>query len=118
MVSFCCLVGLVEKGRAIPGWCFSQPGPWVSSQWLKWPVQVPGGRLPDEAGAWHIWQNHQARRKVAETRPKRGAGGLGNHGKPLFVGIYRGIITPWFLRWCRISSIHSRCPFLGESGQK
>ena len=32
---------------------------------------------------------------------------LGNHGKPFFIGIYRGIIIPGFLRWCRISSIHS-----------
>ena len=32
---------------------------------------------------------------------------LGNRGKPWFVGIYRGIIIPEFLRWCRISSIHS-----------
>ena len=30
-----------------------------------------------------------------------------NHGQPLFVGIFRGIINPGFLRWCRISSIHS-----------
>ena len=30
-----------------------------------------------------------------------------NHGKPWFVGIYRGIIIPGFLRWCRTSSIHS-----------
>ena len=30
-----------------------------------------------------------------------------NHGNPLFVGIYRGIPIPGFLRWCRISSIHS-----------
>ena len=30
-----------------------------------------------------------------------------NMGKPLFVGIYRGIFIPGFLRWCRISSIHS-----------
>ena len=29
------------------------------------------------------------------------------HGKPLFIGIYRGFIIPGFLRWCRISSIHS-----------
>ena len=33
---------------------------------------------------------------------------LGNHGKPWFVGNYRGIILPGFLRWCRISSLHSR----------
>ena len=33
---------------------------------------------------------------------------LRNYGKPLFVGIYRGDIIPGFLRWCRISSIHSR----------
>ena len=32
-------------------------------------------------------------------------------GKPLFVGIYRRLIVPGLLRWCRISSIHSRCPF-------
>ena len=28
--------------------------------------------------------------------------------KPLLVGIYRGIMIPEFLRWCRISSLHSR----------
>ena len=28
---------------------------------------------------------------------------------PLFVGIYKGIILPGCLRWCRISSTHSRC---------
>ena len=33
---------------------------------------------------------------------------LGNHGKSFFIGIYRGTIIPGFLRWCRISSIHSR----------
>ena len=33
---------------------------------------------------------------------------LGNHGKPLSVGIYRGIIIPGFLSGCRISSIRSR----------
>ena len=32
---------------------------------------------------------------------------LGTLGKPLFVGIHRRIIMPGFLRWCRISSIHS-----------
>ena len=32
---------------------------------------------------------------------------LRNHGKPLFVGIYRGMIVPGILMWCRISSIHS-----------
>ena len=26
----------------------------------------------------------------------------------MFVGIYKGIMIPGFLRWCRISSIHSR----------
>ena len=30
---------------------------------------------------------------------------LVNHGKPLFVGIYRGIVLPGSLRWCRISSM-------------
>ena len=29
--------------------------------------------------------------------------------KPLFVGIYKGIIIPGIFEWCRISSIHSRC---------
>ena len=33
---------------------------------------------------------------------------LRHHGKYLFVGIYRGIMVPGFLRWCRILSIHSR----------
>ena len=32
---------------------------------------------------------------------------LCNHRKPLFVGIYKGIRIFGFLRWCRISSIHS-----------
>ena len=32
---------------------------------------------------------------------------LGNHGKPLSVGIYRGIIISGFLRRCRILSIHT-----------
>ena len=32
---------------------------------------------------------------------------LGSRGRPLFIGIYRGIIIPGFLGWCRISSIHS-----------
>ena len=30
-----------------------------------------------------------------------------NHETPLFVGIYRGVNIPGFLRWCRIASIHS-----------
>ena len=40
---------------------------------------------------------------------------LSNHETPLFVGIYRGIESfQGFLRWCRISSIHSRKPlFVG-----
>ena len=32
---------------------------------------------------------------------------LGNHGKPSLVHIYRGIIAPGCLRWCRVSSSHS-----------
>ena len=35
---------------------------------------------------------------------------LGNHGKPLCIGICRGIIIPGFLRWCRISPILSNNP--------
>ena len=45
--------------------------------------------------------------KVGSTVDERNPAPLGNHEKPLFVGIYRGIMIPWFLRWCRISSIHS-----------
>ena len=30
-----------------------------------------------------------------------------NYGESLFVGMYRRIIIPGFLRWCRIASIHS-----------
>ena len=26
--------------------------------------------------------------------------------KPLFVGIYRGIIIPGFLRWCKLDFVH------------
>ena len=32
---------------------------------------------------------------------------LGNRGTQVSVGIYRGIIIPGFLRWCRNLSIHS-----------
>ena len=31
---------------------------------------------------------------------------LGNHGKPLFVGIYREIMIPGFLRWCEMDFVH------------
>ena len=30
----------------------------------------------------------------------------GNHGKPLFVGIYRRIIIPGLLRWCEMDVVH------------
>ena len=33
---------------------------------------------------------------------------LHNHGKPAFVGIYRGIIIPRFLRWCELDSVHTQ----------
>ena len=36
-----------------------------------------------------------------------------NHRKPLVVGIYKGIMIPGFLRWCRNLSIH-RVSFLGK----
>ena len=39
---------------------------------------------------------------------------LGNHGKPLLIGIFRGFIIPGFLRWCRILSIHSITHILGR----
>ena len=32
---------------------------------------------------------------------------LGSHGKPLIVGIHKKIIIPSFLKWCRMSCIHS-----------
>ena len=42
---------------------------------------------------------------------------LGHHGKPLFVGIYKGISIPGFLRLCRSSSIHTTtCFLLGRLG--
>ena len=41
---------------------------------------------------------------------------LRNHEKPLFVGIYNGIIIPGFLRWCRILSIHSMDTFKSPVG--
>ena len=31
---------------------------------------------------------------------------LRNHGKPLFVGIYRGIIIPVFHMWCEMDFVH------------
>ena len=29
-----------------------------------------------------------------------------NHDDPLFVGIYKGIIIPGFLRWCETDFVH------------
>ena len=43
---------------------------------------------------------------------------LGNHGKPFFVGIHRGIIILGFLVWCRILSIHSISGIHPEASQK
>ena len=34
----------------------------------------------------------------------------GNHGKPFFVGIYRGIILPGSLRWCKMGCVHPQYP--------
>ena len=38
---------------------------------------------------------------------------LGIHEKPLFIGIYRGLILPGFLRWCEMDFVH---PQYGASG--
>ena len=46
-------------------------------------------------------------RRGAHTVDGRNPAPLGNHGKPLFMGIYRTFIILGFLRWCRIPSIHS-----------
>ena len=48
--------------------------------------------------------------EVYSTVDGRNPAPLGNHEKPLFVGIYRGIIIPWFLRWCEMdfATIHSK----------
>ena len=46
-----------------------------------------------------------ALRKGRDTVDGRNPAPLWNH--PLFVDIDRGIMMPGFLRWCRISSIHS-----------
>ena len=62
----------------------SCPAPMLVCQWLVW---------------YGIGMGH--------TVDGRNPAQLGNHGKSLFVGIYRGIIIPGFLRWCTISSIHS-----------
>ena len=42
---------------------------------------------------------------------------LGNYGTPLLVRIYQGIITPGFLRWCWILSIHGRFVRLSKASQ-
>ena len=44
----------------------------------------------------------------------RNAAPVGIHGKPLFVGSYRGIILSGFARWCRISSVHSILRLVGK----
>ena len=31
---------------------------------------------------------------------------LGNHGKPLFVGTYKGNNMPGLLRWCEMDLVH------------
>ena len=45
--------------------------------------------------------------EAGNTVDGRNPAPLGNHGKPLLVGICRGIIIPGLLGWCRTSSIHS-----------
>ena len=35
---------------------------------------------------------------------------MGNHGRPLFIGIYRGFIIPGILRWCEMDFVHSMNP--------
>ena len=47
------------------------------------------------------------RENLGGTVDGRNPAPLSNHWKPVFVGIYRGIIIPGLLRWCRISSIYS-----------
>ena len=33
---------------------------------------------------------------------------LANHGNPLFIGIYRGIIIPGLLGWCEMDFVHQQ----------
>ena len=58
---------------------------------------------------WDVWASgtDQEIARIALLRDGQNPAPNSNHGKPLFVGIYKGIIIPWFLRWCRIASIHS-----------
>ena len=39
-------------------------------------------------------------KRLTHTVDGRNPAPRGNHGKPLFIGIYRGFIIPGFLRWC------------------
>ena len=44
--------------------------------------------------------------KSLHTVDARNPAPFGNHGKPVFVGIYQGIIIPGFLRWCEMDFVH------------
>ena len=58
---------------------------------------------------WPMQNSHSASeqmQKMCDTVDGQNPAPLRKHGKPLLVG-YRGINILGFLRWCRISSIHS-----------
>ena len=45
-------------------------------------------------------------RSTVDTVDGRNPAPLGNHKKPLSVGIYKGIIIPGLLGWCEMDFVH------------
>ena len=87
----------------VEGWL---PGT-ASLSW-KWPSQERFRLKVGTVGtAYSLKQKPKAYRLRSHTVDGRNPAPLGNHGKPLFVGVYRGSIIKGFLRLCRISSMHS-----------
>ena len=60
---------------------------WLGSDWVV--LHTPG---PSIFPKGHLWMDKILQQVKAM-------------GKRLFVGIYKGIIIPWFLRWCEMDFV-------------
>ena len=80
-----------QGGILYPG---GAPGPWLGG------LMAPSHR---KILSGSVWAEGVSKHTLDEIQ----FAPLGNNGKPLFVGIYRGIIILEFLRWCRILFVHS-----------
>ena len=85
-IAVACLVGNDPLGRSIG---------LERAQVPAVDADYPAARAAANAcNAWYLF----------DTVDGRNPAPLENPGKPLFVGIYMGILIPGLLRWCRISS--------------